>query len=372
MRADRLLSILFVLQHGAAVTVRELAERLEVSARTIARDLESLGAAGVPVYAVRGRRGGWRLAEGFRTRLNGLKEEDLRRLLLSQSTSVRLFSELGREKEFRETWDKLFAAAEAGGGNAGRAVEERIHIDGAGWRTSFEAFPMLPLLYDAVWSERTVRIGYGRSADEREWSERDMQPLGLVAKGAVWYAVGLVNGECRTYRVSRIRSVKETGETFVRPASFDLASYWTGSLASFRQQLPVYRAVVEVTSAGFGELGRLPFATLEPPSAAAAERAFRNGAARAAVEADFGTEQHAAACILRLAGEAKRSRYSPNHSGRRWRRLRRQSCGPTPSLLFKEESGHEHFDWRGGLAARSVNGIYREHNVSGGRSSGGV
>src|SRR5690606_10616875 len=124
-----------------ALTVRELAARLEVSARTVTRDLEALAAWGVPVYAERGYGGGWRLAEGFRARFNGLKRDDVERLLLSQSGAARLFADLGREREFQDTWERLLQAASLGTGVDAAAVRERIHIDGAGWRESFEALP---------------------------------------------------------------------------------------------------------------------------------------------------------------------------------------------------------------------------------------
>jgi len=291
MKADRLLSILFALQNGATLTVRELANKLEVSPRTVSRDLEALSASGVPVYAERGYGGGWRLAEGFRARFNGLKRDDVERLLLSQSSSARLFTDLGKEKEFRETWDRLLQAASAGGGNDARSVRERIHIDGAGWRESFETQPWLPALYDAVWARRAIAMRYGR--DDAE--ERELLPLGLVAKGSAWYVVGSTDGEVKTYRVSRVASLRETGETFERPEGFDLESYWQQSIASFRERLPSYAAKLKLTAAAYERLKELRFVSLvrEEPA----------GGGEIVVEANLQTIGYAVECLLRLGGD---------------------------------------------------------------------
>jgi len=289
MRADRLLSILFALQQGATLTVRELAAKLEVSVRTVTRDLEALSASGVPVYAERGYGGGWRLAEGFRARFNGLKRDDVERLLLSQSSSARLFSDLGREREFRETWEKLLHAASSGSGVDPAAVRERIHVDGAGWRESFEALPHLPALYDAVWAGSKLRMRYGRDAEERE-----LRPYGLVAKGNAWYVVGSTAGEIRTYRVSRIETLRESGETFERPESFDLESYWSASLRSFRERLPKYAVRLRLSQAAFERLKEMRFASVE--------RVAPDGDG-VAVETNLQTREYAVECLLRLGGE---------------------------------------------------------------------
>jgi len=303
MRADRLISILFALQHGRPMTVRELAQRLEVSARTVTRDLEALSASGVPVYAERGYRGGWRLAEGFRARFNGLKRDDVERLLLAKSSSVRLFADLGMEREYRETWEKLLSAASAGMSGHADAVRERIHIDGAGWRESFEALPLLPALYDAVWSERALAIRYG--GDE---AERELLPFGLVAKGNVWYVVGRTNGDIRTYRASRIRELRATGETFERPSAFDLAAYWAESTAKFQEKLPSYPATLSLSEAALEKLKRQRFVRLrnvEPiakESTVAASRDGRPNDTRYRVDADLQTEEYAVECLLALGG----------------------------------------------------------------------
>ncbi|WP_158299221.1 helix-turn-helix transcriptional regulator [Paenibacillus antri] len=289
MRADRMLSILFALQQGATLTVRELAAKLEVSTRTVTRDLEALAGSGVPVYAERGYGGGWRLAEGFRARFNGLKRDDVERLLLSQSGSARLFAELGREREFRETWDRLLHAASAGNGSNASTVRERIHIDGAGWRESFESLPHLPALYDAVWNGWALRIRYGRDDAERE-----LLPYGLVAKGNAWYVVGSTGGALRTYRVSRVESLRETGETFERPPDFDLETYWTSSIRTFRERLPKYAARLLLTRPAYERLKAMRYASVEEAEPAGE---------RIAVAMNLETMEYAVECLLRLGGE---------------------------------------------------------------------
>lgn len=245
MRADRLLTILLLLQEGRRWTVKELAERLEVSERTVSRDMESLSASGVPVYADRGYRGGWKLAEGYRTALNGMGGEELRLLLLAQTS--RLFDDLGIRKQSDRLLDRLAAAGIASSARReANAVREKIHIDGAGWSESMEKFPYLPLLYDAVWNEKSVVIRYARG---EETVERELHPLGLVAKGSIWYVVGSVSGEIRTYRVSKVTDVKEGAAPFERPEDFSLAAYWERSTADFRRRLPSYPATVKLRDA---------------------------------------------------------------------------------------------------------------------------
>lgn len=256
MRADRLISILLALQNGERLTVKQLAERLEVSTRTVTRDLEALSAAGVPVYAERGAGGGWRLGEGYRSRLNGMKRGDVERLLLASSFSKRWFAELGWEKESGETWEKLRALIGRERSEA-QEVLQRIHIDGAGWRESMETMPWLPALYDALWDCRSLAIRYGQ-----EEAERELLPLGLVAKSNTWYVVGKTDGNMRTYRVSRIRTLRETGGTFERPDGFDLEQYWKASMASFRERLPSYRVKLLACGEALERLRSMRYATV--------------------------------------------------------------------------------------------------------------
>lgn len=160
VRADRLLSILLLLQNHGKMTSRELARRLEVSERTIFRDMEALCTAGIPVYADRGSTGGWALTEGYRTRLTGMKAQELMSLLLMNSSS--LVDDLGLRGEFDSACLKLLAASPAELRRDAEVARERIHVDGAGWHQTSESSTYLPVVQEAVWEERTLRIEYER------------------------------------------------------------------------------------------------------------------------------------------------------------------------------------------------------------------
>jgi predicted DNA-binding transcriptional regulator YafY len=180
MRADRLLSILLLLQVHRRMTARQLAERLEVSERTIHRDMEALAMGGVPVYAERGARGGWMLSDGFRTKLPGLTEPEIRALFLSRPEH--LLADLGLARASDAGFIKLLAALPAQHRLDAERARERIHVDGAGWAGAKEQVPFLPALQEAVWDERRVMLTYQPAGAAA--AERSVDPLGLVAK--VW------------------------------------------------------------------------------------------------------------------------------------------------------------------------------------------
>ncbi|HEX6479597.1 MAG TPA: YafY family protein [Ktedonobacteraceae bacterium] len=245
MRADRLLSILLLLQVHRRMTARELAKRLEVSERTIHRDMEALSAAGVPVTAERGTGGGWGLLEAYQTNLTGLTEAEIQALFLTRP--ARLLADLGLRQASEAALIKLLAALPSLSRHNAEYVRNRIHIDATRWSTQEEAIPYLSTLQDAIWQERKLHIMYRRGDDT--WVERLVDPLGLVAKGSVWYLVAVVEGEFRTYRVSRIQNARITDEACVRPSNFDLAAYWEQSASDFKANLPRYPATVRVDPA---------------------------------------------------------------------------------------------------------------------------
>ncbi len=241
MRADRLISILLLLQVHRRIKSQELARRLEVSERTIHRDMEALSSAGIPVMAERGSGGGWSLLEEYRTNLTGLTEEEIRALFLVKPE--RLLTDLGLHQASEAALIKLLAALPAmHRGNAAH-MEQRIYIDPAGWHSPDEAVPTLPVLQQATWQERKVCITYERG---NATVERVVDPLGLVAKGSIWYLVASVEGEIRTYRVSRIQEAKVSDQPAIRPIDFDLASHWTQSTVNFKARLPRYPVIVRI------------------------------------------------------------------------------------------------------------------------------
>lgn len=241
MRADRLLSILLLLQVHRKLTAGDLARRLEVSERTIHRDMVALGMAGVPVTAMRGTGGGWGLLESYQTNLTGLNEAEIQALFLAKPSH--LLADLGLERAGEAAFIKLLAALPAIGRRDAQDVRQRIYIDPSGWRRPDDDIACIPVLQDAIWRERRLVFTYGLGDGA---SERVADPLGLVAKGSVWYLLAAVAGQTRTYRVSRIRTARVSEEPFARPADFDLAAYWERSAAEFVAHLPRYEAVVRV------------------------------------------------------------------------------------------------------------------------------
>jgi predicted DNA-binding transcriptional regulator YafY len=241
VRADRLLSILLLLQAHRRLTARELARRLEVSERTIHRDMEALSAAGFPVFAERGTGGGWMLVEGYRTNLTGLNKDEIQALFLTKP--LRLLADLGLEKASDAAMLKLSAALPSAHRDDAEHARQRIHVDITGWNRVDEAVRFLPALQQAVWQDRKLKFTYQRGAG-CDVVERLADPLGLVAKGSVWYLVAVVDGDIRSYRVSRVLSAEPIGEPCNRPKGFDLAKYWEQSTVNFRAQLPQYRATV--------------------------------------------------------------------------------------------------------------------------------
>ena len=242
MRADRLVSILLLLQVNRRTTARELAKRLEVSERTIHRDMDALGAAGVPVTAERGSGGGWGLMESYKTNLTGLNHAEIQALFLTKP--AQLLSDLGLHQASEGALIKLLAALPAMSRRDAEYARQRIHIDTAGWRNSPENVAALPVIQESIWQERKLQFVYARSGCEP--SERLGDPLGLVAKGSTWYFIAAMEGAPRTYRVSRILEARMTEQPSVRPGDFDLAAYWRQSAAEFQAGLPRFYAKIRM------------------------------------------------------------------------------------------------------------------------------
>lgn len=255
MRADRLLAILMELQARGRTTTRRLARKLEVSDRTIHRDMDALSTAGVPVYAERGARGGWELAEGYRTNLTGMTREEIVSLVLTTASSGS--GAPGFRRNFDRAMTKLLAAVPPAHKREAELARERIHVDGAGWfRNAASAgraeevrrkeAENLQLLQEAVWADFKTSITYAKN--DGTTSVRTVQPLGLVAKNGAWYLATNSREGFRTFRISRIISVAPTRERFERPADFVLAEHWERSMREFRAGLPSYRVRLRVSA----------------------------------------------------------------------------------------------------------------------------
>ncbi|MFF9487106.1 helix-turn-helix transcriptional regulator [Streptomyces sp. NPDC014676] len=224
MRADRLLSLLLLLQNRGRMTAPELAAELEVSVRTVYRDIEALGASGVPVRAERGPEGGYRLMEGYRTRLTGLTDAEAGSLVLAGLPGPA--RDLGLGAVLASAQLKVEASLPGELADQARRVRERFHLDAPAWFRDADPVPYLEPVARAVWGRRVLETRYRRWRGE---VHREVRPLGLVLKGGIWYLVALADDAVRTYRVSRFQAVAETGEEFIRPTGFDLAAYWTES-----------------------------------------------------------------------------------------------------------------------------------------------
>lgn len=234
MRADRLLSALLLLQAHGKQTGRELAARLAVSERTIHRDMEALSLAGVPVFALRGTRGGWQLDEQWRTQVPALDEAELRAFLMAQP---RVVGDQYLAAAAERALDKLLAALPERLRQRAAAMRQRLYVDTTGWYGRTEDLSTLPIVQDALSRDRKLRITYvkrGRG-DRAESGERIVDPLGLVAKGATWYLVAQTSLGYRTFRVSRIRSATVLDTPCERPPDFELATHWKTSTIQFME-----------------------------------------------------------------------------------------------------------------------------------------
>lgn len=238
MRASRMLTLLLHLQVRGQLSARELAERLEVSERTVQRDVESLAAAGIPVRSVRGPAGGYRLDGGYRTRLTGVGAEEAMALAFLGLSGPA--SDLGLGGTLDAARTKVWAALTGEARERAQGSAARFHLDPVRWYGTAEPTPHLGELADAVWRDRRVRVCHVR---EGTAVERTLDPLGLVLAAGDWYMVAHRDGLRRTYRVSRIRAVEVLDETVIRPAEFSLANAWTQA----RHELEAQHACVEVT-----------------------------------------------------------------------------------------------------------------------------
>jgi predicted DNA-binding transcriptional regulator YafY len=228
------------------MTSRDLATRLEVSERTIHRDMEALSGVGIPVTAERGSGGGWSLLGDYRTSLTGLTEPEIQSLFLT--TSTKLLSDLHLDNAANGALLKLLASLPSRFREGAERARQRIHIDVSGWSRREEAVPLLPVLQEALWTERKLLITYLRG-EHSEPVERLISPFGLVAKGSVWYLVGAVEGSVRTYRVSRVSFAKVLDVMAPIPVDFNLAEYWEQSSSTFKSNAPKYLASFWVSPA---------------------------------------------------------------------------------------------------------------------------
>ncbi|MEU6119125.1 WYL domain-containing protein [Streptomyces sp. NPDC047117] len=276
MRAARLIKMVLLLQSRSSMTGAELARELEVSERTVARDVLSLSEAGIPVYADRGRTGGYRLIGGYRTRLTGLGRSEAEALFLAGVPSA--LRELGLADAASAARLKVSAALLPELRDAATGAAQRFHLDAPGWYQEPSTPELLPTIAEALWDDRVLTARYDRKGTE---VDRVLKPYGLVLKAGVWYlaadaadgragagdsagtgdragAGGRDGARCRVYRVDRFRSVAAGADRFVRDPDFDLPAFWEERAAQFARSILRDEVTVRLTPAG---ARRLPHVT---------------------------------------------------------------------------------------------------------------
>ncbi|MGP3971395.1 helix-turn-helix transcriptional regulator [Streptomyces sp. 6N223] len=250
MRAARLIRMVLLLQARRAMTAAELAAELEVSERTVARDVAALSEAGVPVYADRGRAGGYRLVGGYRTRLTGLGRSEAEALFLSGVPSA--LREMGLADAASAARLKVSAALIPELRDAHDSAAQRFHLDAPGWWQPPETPELLPAVAEAVWDDLRLDVRY-RRRDGAEVARR-LEPYGLVLKAGVWYLAARAaegdGGSLRVYRVGRFGHAEPAGERFERDEEFDLPAFWEERAAAFARSILREEVVLRLTPAG--------------------------------------------------------------------------------------------------------------------------
>ncbi len=289
MRSSRLLSILMLLQARDRMTARDLARELEISLRTVYRNVEALAAAGIPVYAEQGRAGGYRLVDGYRTRLTGLTGSEAQSLFMVGLPGPATALGLGAEAASAQR--KLLAAlAPEQRLRAGR-LRDRFHLDVPAWYQEAEHAPQLAAIAEAVLNDRVVDVTYRRWKAPREVKRR-LSPYGLVLKSGVWYVAAQTGAGVRIYRISNILQLAPTIEHFDRPDGFDLADFWQQQLDEFDRCRIEATAVLRLSPGLVGQLADLPDTALRKAAAGVLPDADGWTTIELPVEHDAGAAQH--------------------------------------------------------------------------------
>jgi predicted DNA-binding transcriptional regulator YafY len=293
VRADRLLSLVLLLQHRGRMTAGELARRLEVSTRTVLRDVDALSTAGVPVYAERGRHGGFALLPGYSTDLTGLTSEEALALVVAGSRAGS--PDPGLARALASAMRKVVAALPERQRGSATEAASRILVRPDGMFSAPADEPsQLDVVRQAVFAGRRLRIRYAAGDAEPQW--RTIDPIGLVSARGHWYLLATRDGADRTYRVSRMREVEELAEPAVRPAGFDLERMWEDRRARFTAGFPDFTAAVRVREPARARLvARARHVHAERP----------DGPGWLRVEVDFGGLDHAVAMIWALGPDAE-------------------------------------------------------------------
>ena len=300
MRASRLVSTLLLLQTQGRMTADQLAAELEVSVRTVYRDIEALNTAGIPVYGEAGKNGGYRLVDGYRTRLTGLAAAEAEALFLIGIPSAA--ADLGLGTAMAAAQLKLLAALPEQLRSAAERLAERFHLDAPSWYSEGEDTPHLGTIAGALWGQKRIVIHYQRWEHPRD-IVATVDPFGLVLKAGRWYLVAATARQVRTYRVARIRTVDKTDETFPSPVGFDLAAYWRAHLESFDARRYTDTAIVRLSPQALEQLTHLVEPAVARAAHDSARPADRDGWSE--VEIPIESVEQATALILQFGANAE-------------------------------------------------------------------
>jgi predicted DNA-binding transcriptional regulator YafY len=291
MRASRLVSLLLLLQTRGRMTAQQLADELEVSVRTIYRDVESLHEAGIPLYGDAGPAGGYQLLAGYRTRLTGLSANEAEAMFLAALPGPA--AELGLGSVMAAAQLKVKAAMPPELADRSGRIQERFLLDAPGWYDDGDTSRFLPAVAEAVWNQHRIRVLYRRWTEPTE-VERTLSPYGIVLKTGKWYSVAESAGRVNTFRVNQILELTALDtEHFERPADFDLAAYWSQEVTEFRSRLIQGKAIIRLSPAGRRRLEEVMAAdVVKAVDATAEDDCDRDGWIKATVPIESMTHAH--------------------------------------------------------------------------------
>ncbi|WP_028925404.1 helix-turn-helix transcriptional regulator [Pseudonocardia acaciae] len=300
MRADRLLSLVLLLRNRGRMTAAALARELEVSTRTVQRDVDALSAAGIPVYADRGRDGGYALLAGFSTDLTGLTPDEAVALLTARSQATS--DALGLGPAFASAMRKVIAAIPATTRPNATTAADRVLVRPGGWLADPTPEPALPALQHAVFTARRLRLRYrpaeppGSPPPKGAPTWRTVDPIGLVSAAGRWYLLALRNGQDRTYRVSRITEAVELDEPAHRPNDVDLEALWHRRRTEFRSARARLTVRTRIRPTRHPHLANAALTLTPVPTKDPTWLTF---------DAEFGDLQHAESALWTLAPHAE-------------------------------------------------------------------
>lgn len=268
MRADRLISILLLLQTNKKLTASELSNKLEVSVRTIYRDVDTLSSIGVPIYAEKGVNGGIRLLGDYKTSLTGINKNELLSLFIP--TSDKILDDLGIENLKYSTMLKILGGSAANEIQEFENMQNYIYIDMLPWNEANTTVntDTLSILQSAVWNSNSLKIEYRKS---EEVKEAEVNPLGLICKRGVWYLIAINHDIVKTYKISLIESALRLDRTFTRPKDFNLKNHWIASTHNFKALIPKHRFTFKIQPSILNNIKERPFTSI------AETEAYENG-----------------------------------------------------------------------------------------------